>query len=72
MGLQIKFTVTDHAAAYLRWLAKNILFEATEHDAARHLMMTKLEEQRRLYRRDEPSQDDLAPLPPVQEPGRPK
>ena len=57
---QIRFTVTDEAVAYLKWLARNILFEKTEHDAARHLMMTRLEQSRREYRRDEPSPDDLA------------
>jgi len=63
-GIQIKFTVSEQSAAYLRWVAKNILFETTEHEAARHLMMTRLEELRRAYRKDEPSPEDLAPLPP--------
>ena len=65
MGTQIKFTVTGHAAAYLRWFAKNILFEENEHLAARHLMLTRLEEVRRIHRKDEPSENDLAPLPAV-------
>jgi len=56
---QISFSVTDEAAAYLRWLARNILFERSEHTAARHLMMRSLEETRRQFRRDEPSSDDL-------------
>ncbi|MCH7794378.1 MAG: hypothetical protein IH900_04460 [Proteobacteria bacterium] len=57
---QIKFSVTNEAAAYLRWFARNILFESSENQAARHLMMTRLEETRRQYRRDEPGPDDLA------------
>ena len=57
---QISCSVTDEAAAYLRWLARNILFERSEHLAARHLMMHRLEETRRQYRRDEPGPDDLA------------
>ena len=56
---QIRFTVSDAAIAYLRWLARNILFEKSEHDAARHLMMHRLEKTRRQHRRDEPSPDDL-------------
>lgn len=63
MSVQIKFTVTDQAAAYLRWFAKNILFESTENDAARHLMMSKLEDTRRLHRKDDPGPEDLSPLP---------
>jgi hypothetical protein len=62
-GIQIKFTVTAEAAAYLRWYARNILFEETEHVAARHLMMKQLEKTRRAHRKDEPSPEDLAPLP---------
>ena len=42
-GKQIKFTVSWEAVAYLRWFAKTILFEGTEDDAARHLMMKQLE-----------------------------
>ncbi len=57
---QIKFSVTKEAVAYLRWLARNILFESSEHQAARHLMMHRLEQTRRKYRQDEPSPDDLA------------
>jgi hypothetical protein len=59
---QIKFTVTAEAAAYLRWLARNILFEKTENDAARHLMMKQLEQARRVYRKEEPSPEDLTPV----------
>jgi len=60
---QIRFTITDEAVAYLRWLARNVLFEKTEHDAARHLMMSRLEQTRRKHRKDEPSPDDLAVTP---------
>ena len=56
---QIQFTVTDEAVAYLKWLARNVLFEKSEHMEARHLMMSRLEETRRQYRRDEPSPDEL-------------
>lgn len=72
MGVQVKFTISEQAAAYLRWFAKNILFESTEHDAARHLMMAKLEEIRRLYRKEEPSLEDLVPIPIVEESGKAK
>lgn len=60
---QIRFTVTGKAAAYLRWLAKNVLFEGSENDAARHLMMVQLEKTRREHRKDEPAPEDLAPIP---------
>jgi hypothetical protein len=53
-GKQIKFTVSLEAVAYLRWFAKTILFEATEDDAARHLMMKQLELERRAHRKDDP------------------
>jgi len=52
---QIKFTVTDEAATYLRWVAKNILFEKNEHDAARHFMLQELAKSRRKYRQEEPA-----------------
>ncbi len=64
---QIKFSVTNEAAAYLRWYARNILFESSENQAARHLMMVRLEEVRRQYRRDEPSPNDLAATEPSKE-----
>ena len=57
---QIKFSVSDEAVAYLKWLARNIFFVKTEHEAAKQLMMHRLEESRRLHRRDEPGPDDLA------------
>ncbi len=57
---QIQFTVTEEAAAYLRWYGREILFEKSENLAARHLMMHRLEEIRRQHRRDEPSPADLA------------
>jgi hypothetical protein len=66
-GKQIKFTVTAEAVAYLRWFARNILFEGSEHDAARHLMMRQLEETRRKHRKEEPSTDDLASMRPTDE-----
>lgn len=62
--MQIRFTVSDEAAAYLRWVARNILFEKSEHEAARAFMMHRLEEVRRQHRRDEPAAEDLMPLPP--------
>ena len=53
-GTQLKFTVSNEARAYLRWYARNILFEETEDLAARHLMMRGLEIMRREYRGSEP------------------
>lgn len=60
---QIRFSVTHEAAAYLRWVARNILFEKSENDAARHLMMYRLEQIRHEHRRDEPGPEDLATFP---------
>ncbi len=57
---QIQFTVTKEAAAYLRWYAREILFEKSENQVARHFMIHRLEEVRRQHRRDEPSPADLA------------
>ena len=59
---QIQFTITEEAAAYLRWYARNILFEKSDNAnaAARHLMMKQLEQLRRENRRNEPNPDDLA------------
>ena len=37
----IKFTVTDEAAAYLRWFARNVLFESN--DLARHTWGTMID-----------------------------
>jgi hypothetical protein len=62
---QIKFSVTDEAVAYLRWFARNVLFEKSENDAARYLMMKQLEKTRRMHRKDEPSPEDLVPIPPA-------
>jgi hypothetical protein len=61
--IQLKFSVTEEAAAYLRWVARNILFEKDENAAARHLMMKELENTRRAHRRDEPGPEDLLPVP---------
>lgn len=62
-GTQIRFTVTAEAAAYLRWYARTILFEADENDAARHFMMKQLEATSRFYRKEEPGPEDLTPIP---------
>lgn len=64
---QIQFSITEEAAAYLRWYARQILFEKTEDLAARHLMMYRLEEIRQQHRRDEPSPDDLATPEPTKQ-----
>ena len=60
MTRQLKFSVTDEAAAYLRWLARHVLLLKSEHDAAKHLMETRLEEIRRQHRHDEPMPGELA------------
>ena len=59
---QVQFTITEEAAAYLRWYSRNILFEKSDNAnaAARHLMLSRLEQMRREKRRDEPGPDDLA------------
>ena len=65
---QIQFTVTEEAAAYLRWYARTILFEKADNGnaAARHLMMARLEQIRRDRNPSEPSTQDLA-VPDTQE-----
>jgi hypothetical protein len=68
-GKQIKFTVPDATIAYLRWLAKNILFEDDENGAARHLMMKQLEETRRNNRSSEPTADEIERLMPPDKDG---
>ncbi len=66
---QIKFTVSDEAVAYLRWLAKHVLSEKNEHDAARHLMMRQFEKTRRKDRPGGPTSDEIkAFLPAAEEP----
>lgn len=65
--MQIKFTVTDEAARYLHWFARNIIFEKTAHDGARHMMMIQLEKARRKYRREDPAPENLAALSPQEE-----
>lgn len=62
--MQIRFSVPGETVAYLRWYAKNILTEESEHQAARHLMMKQIETMRRQHRKDEPP---LTELPPVEE-----
>jgi hypothetical protein len=57
--MQIRFSVSKEAAAYLRWYAKNVLLEDSEHSAARHLMQAQLEQMRRAHRKDEPAPGDL-------------
>jgi hypothetical protein len=64
MGEQVKFTVTAEAVAFLRWYARNILFEDSAHDAARHLMMRQLERIRRAHRKEDPTPEDLATTEP--------
>ncbi|WP_375551153.1 hypothetical protein [Rhodophyticola porphyridii] len=56
---QITFTVTLEAAAYLRWLADNVLFEKSESLAAKHLMMDGLTRSRRKNMAEEPGVDHL-------------
>ncbi len=65
--MQIRFSVSNEAAAYLRWLAKNILLEDSEHQAARHLMLKQLEEMRRAHRKDDPTLADLPVAPDAKE-----
>lgn len=59
----IKFSISDEAAAYLRWLARNILFVKSEDAAAKHLMAVQLGKTRRKYRREEPAPEDLVVSP---------
>ena len=56
---QIHFTVTEKAAAYLRWYARNVLFEKSANAAARHMMLHRLEGLRHENRKSEPGHDDL-------------
>jgi len=56
---QIKFSVSKELCAYLRWFAEDILSEASEHPAAKHLMMQGLEHSRRKHRENEPKLAEL-------------
>ena len=62
--MQIKFTIDERAVAYLQWLAKNVLFVKSEHDAARHLMFSHLEQIRREHYQMEPNASDLVSVTP--------
>lgn len=62
---QIKFTLSDDARAYLRWLARDVLFLKTEHDAAKHLLTRQMELMRRENRGHEPSIADLRAEPTI-------
>ena len=60
-GKTVKFTVSQDAAAYLQWLAKNVVPEETPDLVARHLVMKQIEQMRRDHRKEEPSLGDLPP-----------
>jgi hypothetical protein len=60
-GKTVKFTLSPDAAAYLQWLAKNVVPEETPDLVARHLVMKQIEEMRRTHRKDEPPLSDLPP-----------
>lgn len=62
-GRTIKFTISQEAAAYLQWLAKNVIPEETPDLVARHLVMRQIEKMRREHRKDEPGLPDLPPVP---------
>ena len=55
----VKFTVSTRTAAYLRWLADNVLLVKSPHEAAHHLMRLSLAEMRRGGALSEPSGADL-------------
>ena len=59
---QIQFTVSDETDAYLKWLAKEILFESTASKAARHIFLKGLEETRRSGRHQEPLFSETASI----------
>ena len=61
----IKFTVDGRAAAYLRWLSRNIVLEKSVDLVARHLVMQQIERLRRKYHRGEPPLEYVAEEPPT-------
>jgi hypothetical protein len=64
-GKPIKFTLSQDAAAYLQWLAKNIVPEETPDLVARHLVMKQIEKMRRAHHRKE--EPPFSELPPAEE-----
>lgn len=58
---QIRFTVSKEAAGYLKWLSDNVLFSGSIDQAARHLMLSRMEQVRRESRIQEPSGHDIQP-----------
>jgi len=60
-GRTIKFTVSQETAAYLQWLAKNIVPEDTVDAVARHLVMQQIDGMRRANRKEEPAFSEMPP-----------
>lgn len=56
---QIRFTISKEAAGYLRWLSENVLFAGSIDQAARHLLMSRIEEIRREHMAAEPEAPSL-------------
>lgn len=59
---QTKFVLTEEARCYLRWLAKEVLLVKTEHEAAKHLLLQRIEMMRRENKGAEPSLAELKQL----------
>ena len=56
---RISFTIHNSAAAYLKWYAEHVLLEGSEHDAARHLLIRKIEKARGKNRKERPTDAEL-------------
>ncbi len=51
---QTKFTLTEDARCYLRWLAKEVLLVKSGNEAAKVLLLRQIEAMRREYKGSEP------------------
>ena len=62
---QVKFTLTDDARGYLRWLGAEVLFLKTEHDVAKYLVTRQIEILRRENKGRDPSTADIRATFPI-------
>ena len=56
---QVRFTVSDEAAAYLRWLGDEIVLEKTIDSVAKHILMQAISDIRRENKDREPNLAEL-------------
>ena len=63
---QVKFTLTDDARSYLKWLGGEVLFLKTEHEVAKYLVTRQIELLRRENRGSDPSIVEIRSIFPIQ------